>query len=214
MQNYNFLRNLVLVDTGRIRVPKEKVPTEGLVLRIFADGKVYPSGPLMDKFDLEYRMDADGNKLGNGIDVIDSHEWKLFKDYPRMIIFGITPKAYPKVELFATTRANDDGSPKASVLTQGSVSVTLLELVRSMGYLTEEQKYCDLVVVVDHPITTQDGIAFIPKTIERGGKKGERTYERRENITFYPVTTVEMMQEESAAAPAPRAIAMPTDVEN
>lgn len=187
--NYNFLQNLTLVDTGRLRAPKEKNPT-GLTVRIFSNGEVYPSKELITKFSLEYPNKD--NQVGYfGFDVVDSTEWAPTAALPRMILFGLSPKTEAKVDLFASCKWNEDGSPKSSVLTQGSTSDTLLTLVRSMGYMSDEQKYCDLQLVVDYPVKTADGLAYIPKVMERGTRKGEQTYERREDITFYPVNTPE-----------------------
>lgn len=188
---YSFLDKLTLVDTGRQRTPKEKNPT-GLTLRILSNGEVYPSSQLVDHFKLEY--EGKGNDLHFGFDIVDSKEWNPTESLPRMIMLGVTKKSEAKVDLFASCRYNDSGMPRSSVMTQGTTSETLLNLVKSMGYLTEDQKYCDLEVVIEHPITTQDGIYNLPKTIERGGKKGEKTYARRDNITLYPINTVENLK--------------------
>jgi hypothetical protein len=193
MQEYNFLTNLVLVDTGRLRTPKSLNP-EGLTLRIFSNGVVYPSQELVDKFNLEYQP-KDSAKPSNGFDFFDSQLWTPLATQPRMIIFGIVSKEEPKVDLFGTCRFATDGQPKSSVINQGTASPELLALVRSMGYLTEEQKYCDLELVVEYPIKPQDGIAYIPKLLERGEKAGELTSIRRENVTFYPVNTKENLKE-------------------
>lgn len=192
MSYYNFLANLTLTDPGRTRAPKDKNPT-GLAVRIFSNGEVYPSKDLVEKFSLEYPNKD--NQIGYfGFDVVDSTEWAPTATLPRMIMFGLTAKTEAKVDLFASCRWNEDGTPKSSVLTQGAVSETLLTLVRSMGYLNENQKYCDLVLVTDYPVKTEDGLAYIPKMIERGKSKGEQTYERREDITFYPVNTPENLE--------------------
>lgn len=187
--DYSFLRNLTLVDTGRIRQPKEKNP-KGLSVRVFTNGEVYPSEELVKKYNLEF-VDKDSEAPANGIDVVDSIEWTPLASQPRVILFGITPKSNKKVDLFASGRHNEDGTPKNSVLTQGAPSESLLSLVRSMGYITGDQKYVDLVILEEYPITTKDNLAYIPKVIERGVNKGEKTYERREAVTFYPVTTSE-----------------------
>lgn len=191
--SYSFLQGLTLVDTGRQRAPKQTNP-EGLTIRIFANGEVYPSRELVTRFNLEYTKKEE-QATRNGFDVFDSNDWTPTTTLPRMILFGLTPKTEAKVDLFGSCRYNDDGTPKSSVISQGSTSENLLGLVRSMGYLTEDQKYCDLQVVVEHPLTVKDGISHIPKVVERGEKKGEKTYERRENITFYPVNTVENLKE-------------------
>lgn len=190
MDKYSFLGSLKLIDTGRIRAPKTNNP-EGLLIRIFADGIVYPSQELVDRFDLNYKNSSDTTD-GNGFDIVDTQYWKPLQAYPRMIMFGVTPKKEGKVDLFATTRYNEDGTPKGDVMKQGSASETLLNLVKELGWLTEEQTYANLRIVTEHPFKTEDGIAYIPKIIERGGKKGEKDYKRRDNVTFYPVELIEV----------------------
>lgn len=187
--DFSFLTNLTLVDTGRMRQPKERNP-KGMSVRIYANGEVYPSEELVKKYYLEY-INKDSTEKANGIDVVDSSEWTPLAGKPRMILFGVTPKSEAKVDLFKTCRFNDDNTPKSSVVSQGATSEILLELVRSMGYITDQQKYVDLVLLEQYPITPKDGLSFIPKTVESGTKKGERTYERRENVTYYPVVTSE-----------------------
>lgn len=193
-------RGLVLVDTGRNRVPKVKNP-EGLAIRIMSNGAVYPSKDLVDKFNLEYRsapIDEEEQKdydKGFGFDVVDSLEWEPTKNLPRVILLGHTSKSNPKVDLFSSTVYNN-GVPRSSVLSQGTVSKELLELVRALGYLNPDQKYVDLVFTnVDNPITTSDGLSWIPKVIERGVNKGERDSQRRENSKYYVVVSSDAIQQ-------------------
>ncbi len=207
---YGFLKSIKIVDTGRVKAPKSNNPT-GMTLRIFANGEVYPSQELVTKFNLEY-LNKDNENVSNGFDIIDSLEWEPLSKVPRMIILGVTPKTQSKVDLFGTCRYNSDNTPKSTVLTQGTASDSLLTLVRSMGYLTEEQKYCDLELVLEYPITTEDGIAYVPKLVERGAQKGEKTYERRENCTYYAVNTIENLKliREQATTSTASEVAQPT----
>ena len=188
--DYNFLNNLTLIDTGRTRTPKTKNPT-GLTIRIFNDGSVYPSQEAVDKFNLQY-LGKEANTNSFGFDVIDSAQWKVFENAPRVIVVGLTTKNQPKVELFASCKFNENGTPKADVMTQGSLSTTLLDLVKDLKYITEDQKYVDLRIVEEHPIKMEDGLAYIPKVFERGVKKGEKDYVKRENSTFYILEPQEM----------------------
>ncbi len=188
-QKYSFFSNLKITDPGRTRMPKAVNP-EGLAVRLLNNGAVYPSKELITKFNLEFKP-AQAEDQGNGFDIVDTKFWKPLAEHPRMLMFGVTPKDDGKVDLFATTRHNEDCTPKSNVLTRGEQSPTLLALAQELGWLTGEQKYVDLQVIVDHPFTTTDGIAYIPKVIERGANKGEKDYRRRDNITFYPVEAIE-----------------------
>jgi len=186
--DYSFLTSIKIVDTGRTKTPKSKSP-EGLAIRVFADGSVYPSQELVNKFDLQYKH-KDEAFPGNAFDVVDTANWKPMQAHPRMLMFGVTPKSAPKVDLFGSTKYSEEGLPKANVLTQGAKDENLVELAKSLGWLTEDQLYTDLKVIVDYPLNTEDGIAYIPKTISRGKDAGQTTYVRRENTTFYPVEVV------------------------
>lgn len=188
--NYNFFKNLTLIDTGRTKTPKTKNP-EGLTIRVNNDGSVYPSQELVDRFNLQYTSKENTLK-GNGFDVIDSSQWKVFENAPRLIVLGTADKSQPKVDLFASCKFNEDGTPKANVMTQGSLSIILLDLVRELGYMNEDQKYVDLRIVDEHPVNMEDGLAYIPKTFERGEKKGQQDYMKRENSTFFVLEPLEM----------------------
>lgn len=186
--NYSFLNAIKIVDTGGLKAPKTKNPT-GLTVRVFADGSIYPSQETVNTFDLQFRNKQEEFQ-GNAFDVVDTAEWKPMQAYPRMIMFGVTPKSASKVDLFGSTKYQEDGTPKADVMTQGAKDGNLLNLVKDLGWLNENQKYVDLKIVKEHPLNTENGIAYIPKTISRGKDAGQTTYTRRENTTFYPVELV------------------------
>jgi len=197
--DFNLFKSLVLVDTERLRNPKATNPT-GETIRVMSNGAVYPSQELVEKYNLEYKSEG-ARDPGNGIDVIDSADWDKFKDLPRAILMSVVPKNEPKIELFSSCRRTEEGTPMSSVMNQGTKSALLLKLVTDLGYLTSEQKYCDLALLTEFPITAQDGILHVPKVVERGERKGEKTYVRRENITFYPTTTVEELAELTTVSP-------------
>lgn len=189
MTDYSFFKTLVLVDTERIKPPKTNNP-EGMRLRVMANGKVYPSEQLVKKYNLEFKNE-EAKRIGNGIDIVDSKKWAILSEYPRAILFGMTPKTESKVDLFTNCRHNDDGSPKSSVMTQGAPNEYLLKLVKEFGWLTDEQTFVDLEILEGSGFKTQDGLSYIPKVIAKGVKAGEDTYIRRENVTFYPIKPAE-----------------------
>lgn len=207
MNKFDHLKNLVVKDPNStkvktVRTKESKNPT-GLTIRLYANGEVYPSEEAVNHFDLNYyHKDV---MSGHGFDVVDSKTWLPLTDQPRMLLFGWVSKHEPKVDLFAATRHENDGTPKANVLEQGTVSTKLLNLVKEMGMWTTGVKFVDLVILTDYPVVTDNGIALIPKEVERGENKGKATYERRENETFYPVDVVtdglnvENVEEETTA---------------
>lgn len=197
MEQFKHLTNLVVDDTKerKQRTTKfdEVAGLKGNVVRLYANGEVYPSKDLVDKFNLEYGRKGEG---GNGFDVVDSTEWKPTEKLQRTIFFGVVSKDQPKVDLFAQVRYNEMDEPINSVRTQGTKSKLLVDVARSMGWLTD-QKYVDLEVVTSYPVTAKDGISYVPKQVERGEQKGAKTYERRENVTFFPVTVINFNQVET-----------------
>lgn len=191
MEGFEHLKGLVVKDTKETakRTTQSKTPT-GLTLRLYNNGKVYPSQELVKEFSLEYQPNTPETFPGCGLDLVDSLEWGPFKDQPRMLLVSPVNRSKSRVDLFSACRHNEDNSPMSSVLTQGAPSDALLELARSMGFITEEDKWVDLAVLTEYGIKTSDGIAYVPKTISKGLNVGKKDYERRENSTFYPVAVV------------------------
>lgn len=192
---FSFLSNLKIVDTGRQRLPKGgKVPSpEGMVLRILDNGKVYPGQQLVDRLNLEYKNKGIVDQ-GNGFDIVDSTMWPPTAHLPRVILLGLVPKTDKKVDLFAGYKHGKNGDPATSVLEQGAISRTLLVLVKDLGYLTPDQAYCDLQIMIDNPIRTERDIANVPKTYEKGDKKGTPTTARRENVVFYHAVPPDLLE--------------------
>jgi hypothetical protein len=198
--NFNFLNDIKLSE---VVVKKTTTPVsrkinrtpEGISLRIYKNGTVYPSIALVEQFNLEYNIKnlVDINEGGNALDIINSNDWSQYPKEAQPVLFiGVTAKSEPKVDLFGTTRYNEDGTPKSSVLTQGTKSMELLGAVINLfGDSTTiesafgEDDYLDLDVIVDNTLPVE--IAYIPKTVARGPEKGQIKTERRDNITLYPV---------------------------
>ena len=193
MTDFKHLDNLVIDDhrEGKREKTKEQQIRElkGLTIRLYQNGEVYPSRDLGMKFGLEYRT-LEHKEKTNGFDLVDSTDWNPTKHLPRTIFVGVVAKTEPKVDLFSGVRYDQSGNPINSVYDQGTKSKTLLELAKSMGWLAENDQYVDLVVRQEYPVTTKDGIAYVPKNVERGKNKDQKTYERRENVTFYPLDKV------------------------
>lgn len=159
------------------------------------NGNLFPTDlqeQLMDR-SIDY-----GTSMAMGLDVIDSEAWKGTKQYPdtapRIILVGVSPKNSPKVELFSGVRYNDDGTPVSSVLTQGATTYgkeTLLPLLKEVyGVEIGEQGYIDLDVAEGYQVKDKQGIYFLPKKVTRGKDAGKSDYERRENISIFPLVPV------------------------
>lgn len=178
-------------DKKRTNRQEEIKKLTGLTIRLYNNGEVYPSPDLVALGNLEYQP-KDAENVGNGLDIVDSIYWTPLQHQLRTIFISFTNRNNAKVDLFATTKYNDV-TPKSSVLTQGTRSEMLLNIARSMGWFgdsTVEPKYVDLQVFTQYSVKTVDSIAYIPKIVERGERKGDQTYERRENQIFYPITPI------------------------
>jgi hypothetical protein len=150
---------------------------------------------------------------GNGLDIISSLEWKEFNSSVdgKMIFVAVTPKKEPKVDLFASTNYNDDGTPKANVLEQGAVTfgktvlLPMLKDVYEIELSEEEGKdFVDMVIfetlgsgvsAMDVTGTFSRPIVFLPKRIVRGDAKGKLDYARREGVKIYGFAPAAMVDE-------------------
>lgn len=147
---FDFLANVVINDQEEVRParkgggPRKERNPQGLAIRVFRDGSVFPSQELVDKFNLEYAKatlkerkavgtPAEGEEQkyqnifevegdpGNGFDIIDTDLFNAFKvPDKRLILISPVSRTEGKVDLFASTTYAEDGNPKASVLSQGA----------------------------------------------------------------------------------------------
>jgi hypothetical protein len=191
--------------------PRKQRNPEGLAIRIFKDGSIWPSTELVSKFDLEYTNKGEMQQ-GCGFDIIDTNLYPTFQVGKRVILISPVNRKAGKVDIFASTTYNDDDTPKSSVLDQGAKTFgkeTLLPMLKDVYdiELTDDKEWEDLMVVA-HPVTNEPWtlpngrqIAYIPKTISRGDAKGQVSTVRRELPTFYvlvPATIVNAEQQPKA----------------
>jgi hypothetical protein len=222
---FNFLNNIQIEENapevkvtkgGNGPVKQERNPSNGAHLRLFKDGKVYPSLALIDRFNLEYTDIA--TKGGNGFDITDSRKWTNTAKNPNAVLFiSAVAKSSPKVDLFGSCtyyKTGDDipegkkaGDAKSSVVDQGPVTfgkqlIVMLREVYNLDVTTStdeegnevsednlfgKSNFVDLFIAEDHGVTLPDGIYWLPKTITKGDNKGQQDVQRRENITMYPL---------------------------
>lgn len=190
---FDFLKNVSVASNKkeskrgeRVYSSQELNPTNGADLRVFKDGRVYPSEALVKQDNLEY-----GSENGQAYDVFASKQWAWFpSDVQAVVFIAAVPKTAPKADLFKEAQDN------TSVLDQGSKTFGKNELIQmladaytegSVDKLFGESKYVDLVIVRDVTVETPDGIYLIPKKVSRGEDKGKPTFQRRENITLNPL---------------------------
>lgn len=214
---------------------KERNPVNADI-RVFADGSVYPSLELVQRFNLEY-----GNKpaekedpTGNGFDIIDSDEFRQWIVVGRRCIWiSPVPRSESKVDLFGSVGYDKDtGEAVSSVIDQGPVTfgkATLLPLLEQVYGLKLQENEDKLMVFPDGkryvdlkfygsdekntPFFLPPGktVAFIPKAKQRGEEKGTPTVIKRENPEFYCLYPVDAPEEqtEEPAAKTKQAVAEP-----
>jgi hypothetical protein len=199
---------------ARVGGPRKERNPKGMTIRVFRDGSIYPSAELIEKFDLEYgpkvmKDDKALSSTGNGFDVIDTQLFPSFQVGKRILILNVTPKSSPKVDLFSSTTYNEDGTPKSSVLDQGSKTFGMDDLIPSIEEIygitffkpavvkdgiqasseVEGIEFVDMSIVANpvtnEPWTVPNGVTYIPKKVSRGADKGQVTTQRREKPAFY-----------------------------
>lgn len=206
---------------------KEWNPTYSSTIRLWKDGSVFPSQDLIDRFDLEYKdrptsesdttAPEDGQKWkqpGNALDIIDSSEFPVFKTPRRIILANIVAKAEGKADLFSACEWDAvSGKPTSSVISQGANTYgknELLPMLKTVYDITldDSRPYVDLVFIGKHGaelkpdsfFSLPEGkkVAFIPKKVSRGDKKGTPTVVRREDPWLYILLPLEEVDPEAA----------------
>jgi hypothetical protein len=201
---------------------KERNPAATLLaIRLFANGSVYPSQALVDKFNLEYKkatITKEGEKnnysfsegAGNGFDVIDSRHWGGYKAAGDMLFISPVVRTEPKVDLFKVVNYNEDGTPTSSVMDQGAATFgkeVLIPAVKELYgiELSEDKPFVDLIVTselagvnVTEAFKPKAGYYNFPKRIVRGSKKDSFSVERRENPVVYALVPQELLQENTS----------------
>lgn len=230
MSNLDFLKNLsllgetkeMLTRASEARTKVDVTPTDADI-RIFKDGRVFPSKELVEEFDLEYRpKNTDPSQRGNGFDIIDSREFHQYpKDNPAIMFITAVPKKEPKVDLFGTSMYDDEGNPIKSVLTQGA-STRGKEIIETLSSLYgldkdkmfEETGYIDLIILRDYKLTTPNNIYYIMKKVARGERKGELEPIRREHLTLMPLVVKGSSYDPNATKDTVEDSNIPEEVEN
>lgn len=230
MSKLAFLQNIQVVADERPRKSggsrKEWNPTEGLTIRLWKNGEVYPSQELVDQFELEYKNRLSDEEVaaikagtmnkpfpGNAFDVADTADFPAFQSPDRLLIINVVPKDTAKVDLFGSVGYKETMEPLMSVMDQGAATFgkdSLIPMIQEIYgiELTEENPFIDLVFVGKNgpekpePFRMPAGktLAFFPKKVARGEKKGTLTVERRENPEIYVLYPKQLLQDEEAPA--------------
>lgn len=204
--NLDFLKNIKLQPNSAVKTAIARTssaiarnPTEADI-RIFKNGSVYPSDKLVSQCGLAFTVKTAENK-GNGFDVFKSTDFLNTKGSGLSVLFiALIPRTEGRIDLFASTTYEEDGSPKADVLTQGANTAgkEVLEMIKEMYgvEIPEGKDFIDLVIVTENPLNTEDGIYWIPKVVSRGEKKGQVDLCRREDTTIYPLVPLSLVNPE------------------
>jgi hypothetical protein len=199
--NFSFLTDLKVIEVVKETAPKGKTKInripEGLSIRIYKNGAVYPSVQLTERFGLEYAH-KNSEDFQNGFDIVNSNNWIQYpKDAAPVLFLVPVSKGESKVDLFSSVRYDENGQPKNSVYEQASKSEELLAAIMDIFSL-EVDDYVDLELVTDNTLAVE--VAHFPKTVNRGPDKGAIKTERRENVTMYPVVLRTNVVEENVVS--------------
>lgn len=195
---------------------KEWNPTITNAIRVWKDGSIFPSQQLVERFSLEYgskpvEVEKGGpkNKVsGNAFDIFESSNFPTLNTANQnLIILNVTPKHVGKTDAFGSTSYNEDGTPKTSVMDQGSATFgkdNLLPMLNKIyGIEPGDKGFIDLVLLGTDGISAQvpfelpngKRVCMVPKEISRGNKAGEMTYARRESpimFVLYPASMLDI----------------------
>lgn len=210
MKGLDFLKKASLVANevvkpavARTTTAKNRNP-ENADIRVYRDGSVYPSAALVTEFNLAY-VGKDVAPKGQAFDVFESAKYINTQSWEDKVLFiAAVDRSLPKTDLFSGSKYDENGEPTADVLTQGANTfgkelLTMLKDTYGIEIAEDaEQNYIDLVILRDIPFNTPDNIYYVPKVVSRGNNKGQSDLVRRENITLYPLVTVEAYNELNA----------------
>jgi hypothetical protein len=200
--NLEALRGLKLksVEKKSNSVKTVKLP-DGLKLRVFKDGRIYPSAELAEKYQLQYEpkeenVDPISGEVsttipGNGLDFFSSHDWDQLGDNRGDIIFGaFIPRGNKVISIWGSSKFDADGNPTSDVFKQGvaaKVKDELVPMLNTMYNVSWDKGYVDLTFAWDVQMQSEDGLYQIPKHKITGTKKGQLYMQHRENIEIFPM---------------------------
>lgn len=181
-----------VTGSAGLRMTKSQKNPTNADIRLFADGSCYPSEALVEEFQLEYQ-DKDSDKPEYGFDIFETAKWGMWPASEHFVMISQVSKHAKKVDLFSKTSYDKDGHSRSSVLDQGASTfgkrlIEMLEQTYNEKLFANGNSFVDLNIVRDSPVgSTRNGIYNIPKMIVKGEKAGTYSFERRENITVYPL---------------------------
>lgn len=220
MSGLSFLKNITAEAPAKqprtVGPRKERNPELQLALRIFKDGSIYPSQGLVDRFNLEYPKQAPASveggepahvAPGNGLDIFSINDFSFLKGVENVLVVNVVAKDEPKVDVFGRTDYDEKtGEPLSSVMDQGATSFgknELLGMIDKFYELNPDEKVgLDLVFLgidgeeanVPYKLRDDLKVCYVPKTLSRGGKKGEPTFQKRDNpklFILYPKVLID-----------------------
>lgn len=220
MKDLSYLKKVVLEEVPA-NVPGTRTGVSSLVkqptdadLRVFKNGRVYPSAAFLEANGFEYQAkietvdpitgDVKVAVVGNGLDIFSSVNWSMVKGLEEEVIFcALVPRqGNPKIDLWGSCQFKD-GLPTSTLLEQGASTfgkTALVDMLASAyGVDWSTAKYVDLKVELDIPMVSESDVYHLPKLVARGENKGKATYVRRELINIFPLSVVATETSEDSA---------------
>ena len=195
----------VVTKEAATPVKKTNNPIEA-DLRVFARGSAFASAVFIAEYVLEFQAKS-AKDQGSGLDVFTSEDWPMV-NLPKEVIFtAIVPKKDPKVDMFSKTSYEGD-TPKSTAISLSNSTFVKAHLLDMLAKAYEidwaTTKYVDLSISKEHQMVSPTGEYWIPKTVSRGERKGEKEILIRKDCAVFPLVVVhEERMEDSTPEVAP-----------
>ncbi len=212
--NFDFLKSVKITEEAKPKTTKANKyenPTGFIGIRVYKNtnkdgeltGKVFPSKELVDALNMQY-AEKDAQNKGTALDVFKSMDWGQFPQEADSHFVFVAPvlRGEPRVDLFASCSYDEAGKPKSDVMTQGggSYANVLVAMVSEVyGLNIPDGSFVDFEIKTDIVLAAPNGVTFYPKLVTGGKKKGELTYQRRDNSKAYPLAPINVPDEYLAA---------------
>lgn len=191
--NFNNLFNTTIEEgnTGKVANSIDRIPTNS-DLRLFWDGKIYPSKKLVEDHNLQYKNKDYNFKELNGFDLVRTDKWGAYKGEDHFILISEVPKKLNKVDLFGSCKFDKEGNPLIDVMNGSSRGHILLDMLKEVHNIeVKEGDYIDLNIVTKHgALMSPNDVYNIPKLVTKGNKAGQWSYVTRNNLNLYPLEIV------------------------
>lgn len=199
-----FAEGFEVPEINSHRKPKYSIPTDADFRVYKYNGKMFPSKEIVEHLkdfrmtisgtDMEVPVDLEYSHRDDntfGIDVIDMRKL-LRNEKAKFMAFGLTPRNEPKLDVFRSTKYDENDKAKSSIFTQGNSNDYLLEVIESVYgddvWLDEEgneKEYIELNLRFDREVPKpQNGKFMLLKETRKGDDTIMKPVYRKNTLIF------------------------------